>query len=115
MENSAKNYAHNWWECVNDAVMIMVATSAFGTGIDSPNVRAVLMLGHAAASLLDYAQMAGRAGRDGLAAICASLWLEAEVRPDKDGRRVWIQSNIEGCGDARAWARDTKNCRTQGL
>jgi hypothetical protein len=47
--------------------------------------------------------MAGRPGLDGLAAICASLWLEAEVCPDKGSYRSWIQTIIEGCGDARPW------------
>jgi hypothetical protein len=59
--------------------------------------------------------MAGRAGRDGMAAICSSIWCEAEVSPDSDGNRSWIQSTIEGCGDVREWARDRTHSRVQGL
>jgi Helicase conserved C-terminal domain len=108
MDDSDKNNAQKWWACANGAVMIVVVTSSFGTGIDLPNVRAVIVLGHAAARLLDYAQMAEHAGRNGLAAICASLWLEVDVCPDKGSKRARIQLTIEGFGDARAWARDTK-------
>ena len=48
---------------------VMVATSAFGAGIDYPSVRLVIIAG-AAYSLLDVAQQFGRAGRDGGRAKC---------------------------------------------
>lgn len=52
---------------------VMVATTAFGMGIDQPDVRLVL---HAQApgTLEAYAQQAGRAGRDGEAARCVVLY-----------------------------------------
>lgn len=43
----------------------MVATSAFGLGIDIPNVRVIIHV-ERPRTILDYAQESGRAGRDGM-------------------------------------------------
>jgi ATP-dependent DNA helicase RecQ len=52
---------------------IMVATSAFGLGIDKPDIRYIVHY-QAPASLEQYVQEAGRAGRDGRKANCVLLF-----------------------------------------
>jgi ATP-dependent DNA helicase RecQ len=52
---------------------VMVATSAFGLGIDKPDIRYIVHY-QAPASLEQYVQEAGRAGRDGNKANCILLY-----------------------------------------
>jgi ATP-dependent DNA helicase RecQ len=58
--------------------IVMVATSAFGLGIDKPDIRYIVHY-QAPASLERYLQEAGRAGRDGHQARCILLFDESDL------------------------------------
>ncbi|HXG97606.1 MAG TPA: ATP-dependent DNA helicase RecQ [Gemmatimonadales bacterium] len=63
---------------LTDQVRVIVATSAFGMGIDKPDVRQVLHWGPPP-TLEAYYQEAGRGGRDGRAAECLVLWRREDL------------------------------------
>lgn len=67
----------------NNTVQVMVATNAFGMGIDKANVRTVVHM-HIPQSIEGYFQEAGRAGRDGERAYSLLLQTGSTVNTLKD-------------------------------
>ncbi|MBQ9003546.1 MAG: DNA helicase RecQ [Eggerthellaceae bacterium] len=87
---SAAERRANQRDFVNDDAPVMVATNAFGMGIDKSNVRYVAHF-NMPGSLEAYYQEAGRAGRDGEPATCLLLWNDGDIGTC----RFFIESDIE--------------------
>jgi ATP-dependent DNA helicase RecQ len=86
---------------LNEDIDVVVATVAFGMGIDRSDVRFVVHAG-APQSLEHYQQESGRAGRDGLAAECVLIFSGADfVR-----WRLMLERNSELTPARRALLRD---------
>lgn len=75
---SAVERQRNQRAFIADDAPVMVATNAFGMGIDKSNVRYVIHH-NMPASIEAYYQEAGRAGRDGEPAECLLLWNDGDI------------------------------------
>ena len=77
LENSVKDGRQKAWSCGEKRVM--VATNAFGMGIDKPDVRLVIHI-DCPDSIEAYFQEAGRAGRDGGRSYAVLLYNSSDQR-----------------------------------
>jgi len=82
---------------------VMIATDGFGTGIDAPDVRHVVVVG-CSRSLIDMWQIVGRIGRDGLIGRAAIPYHSSHAKcvsvEDVEGRllledfRLKMETNV---------------------
>ena len=77
LDSVVKDERQKAWQ--DDQVRVMVATNAFGMGIDKPDVRLVIHI-DCPDSIEAYFQEAGRAGRDGLKAYAVLLYNNGDQR-----------------------------------
>ena len=88
MDPSERLLAYNKWS--SGEVNIIVATKAFGMGIDKPDIRNVIRNG-VPESVLSWTQELGRAGRDGMQACATILYRRSDV----SHANPWVLNNLK--------------------
>ena len=100
MANHDKVIMQNQDDYIANKAAVMVATTAFGMGIDKPNIRFVIEMSHPK-SLEAFVQEAGRAGRDKKMAL-ATILFSGQRRVDFDVVNYFHKENFIGIKEERS-------------
>ena len=87
MDPTSRHESYIKWTSEN--VRVIVATKAFGLGINKPNIRHVIRNG-VPESMLSWAQELGRAGRDGYSATATILYQQSNL----SHANAWVLNNL---------------------
>ena len=98
---------------------IMVATSAFGMGVNKSDVRLIIHY-NLPLSIIDYYQQAGRAGRDGGKARCILLYRKSDydlnrwvIEQSQDPAA--LEHSLRALDEMKEYADDEKGCMVQRM
>lgn len=112
-KTGAKKRRENQQAFMNGDAPIMVATNAFGLGIDKRDVRLVIHMG-LPLTLEGYVQEIGRAGRDGKTSKCILFYTKDNYKRNKrileSGGKEASEWSLPGLESMLRFAQDKKKC-----